>query len=98
MAAIEVLSASNGLEALAICRRSSPPIDLLITDYNMPGMKGWSSRVNARRLDADLPVLHISGSFPEPEVCAEMAQPEKAAFCPSHSARKSYCANAKRCC
>ena len=36
----DVLSAGSGPEALAIYQRSSPPIDLLVTDYNMPGMSG----------------------------------------------------------
>jgi PAS domain S-box-containing protein len=35
-----VLTASRGSEALAICERSSSPIDLVVTDVVMPGMNG----------------------------------------------------------
>ena len=36
----EVLAARNGTDGLAIYRHSIPPIELLVSDYNMPGMSG----------------------------------------------------------
>src|SRR5579864_5218435 len=36
----EVLAASSGEDGLAICRQSSRPIALLVTDYNLPRMSG----------------------------------------------------------
>jgi|KBSMisStaDraftv2_1062788.scaffolds.fasta_scaffold96371_6 CheY-like chemotaxis protein len=66
-----VLSACSGAEALAICRRSSPPLDLLITDYNMPGMNGLDLGRECRALNSALPVLLISGAHPDQELRAE---------------------------
>lgn len=70
----DVLSASNGPEALAIFRRASPPVDLLITDYNMPGMNGVELGHECSAVNAVLPVLYISGNFPEPALRTEMEQ------------------------
>ncbi len=68
----DVLSASSGAEAVAIFRKSSPPVDLLITDYNMPGMNGLELAQECSAINAALPVLCISGNFPEPEFRAEI--------------------------
>ena len=40
MAGLNVLVASGGQQALKILEDSSEPVDLLFTDYNMPGMTG----------------------------------------------------------
>ena len=70
----DVLSASSGAEALAIFRKSSPPVDLLITDYNMPGMNGLELARECSALNAVLPVMYISGNYPEPALRTEMEQ------------------------
>jgi CheY-like chemotaxis protein len=70
----DVLSASSGAEALAIFRKSSPPVDLLITDYNMPGMNGLELARECSAMNAVLPVLYISGNHPEPALRTEMEQ------------------------
>src|SRR4029079_1200083 len=57
----QVLSAHDGLEALAILRRDTP-IDLLFTDVVMPnGMDGPQLVAEARQLRRDLKVLYTSG-------------------------------------
>jgi two-component system cell cycle sensor histidine kinase/response regulator CckA len=56
-----VLTANNGLEAMALWRSKHRQVDLLITDMTMPHMDG---PVLARRLATDDPgirVLFISG-------------------------------------
>jgi two-component system, cell cycle sensor histidine kinase and response regulator CckA len=68
----DVLAASSGAEALAICRRSSPPIDLLVTDYNMPGMNGLELGHECAAFNSVLPVLYISGAHPDQELRAEV--------------------------
>jgi CheY-like chemotaxis protein len=35
-----VVEASDGAEALAVLRRGTPRVDLVLTDYVMPGMDG----------------------------------------------------------
>jgi len=68
----DVLSASNGPEALAICRKSSHPIELLVTDYNMPEMNGLELARECARLSSELSVLYISGSNPDEELTADL--------------------------
>ena len=58
----DVLAASNGADALAICHRSVRPIELLVTDYNMPQMTGLQLARECACLNADLSVLYISGA------------------------------------
>ncbi|HEV7671472.1 MAG TPA: ATP-binding protein [Thermoanaerobaculia bacterium] len=56
-----VLVAASGAEATELAARSAEPIDLLLTDLTMPGLKGTEI---ATRLSADRPelrVLYMSG-------------------------------------
>lgn len=54
------LEAYSGKEALAILS-SDRPIDLMITDYAMPGMNGVDLAHEARRLRPALPILLATG-------------------------------------
>jgi CheY-like chemotaxis protein len=64
----EVLAASNGPDGLTIYRRSIYPIDLLVTDYNMPEMSGLALARECARLNRELGVLYVSGSRPDEEL------------------------------
>jgi CheY-like chemotaxis protein len=55
-----VIKASSGAEALTVLR-DDEPIDLLITDYAMPGMTGLQLAAEARRLRPQLPILLATG-------------------------------------
>ena len=68
----DVLAAGSGAEAVAICRTSRHPIDLLVTDYNMPGMNGLEVARECSALHSDLPVLYISGSYQGEELRTEL--------------------------
>ena len=70
----DVLAASSGAEAVAICRTSRHPIDLLVTDYNMPGMNGLEVARQCSALHSALPVLYVSGSHPEQLLGAEFGK------------------------
>jgi CheY-like chemotaxis protein len=59
-----VLTANNGADALTLCRRAEPPVDLLVTDYRMPGMTGLELARECRSFNDELRVLYISGSSP----------------------------------
>jgi CheY-like chemotaxis protein len=74
----DVLSASSGAEALAICRRSSPPIDLLITDYNMPEMDGVELARECSAMHPALPVLYVSGGNHDPRLYSDLQKPRRA--------------------
>lgn len=64
----DVLAASNGTDGLTICRQSIYPIELLVTDYNMPGMSGLELARECARLNHELRVLYVSGSEPDQEL------------------------------
>ena len=56
----QVTSANTGTEALEIirmCRSQGTPIDLMITDIQMPGIGGESLIRAVREFDGDLPIL-----------------------------------------
>lgn len=79
MARYEVLTASNGEEALEVIGRYEGRIDLLVTDVVMPGMSGreLAERIGRRR--PDLPTLFLSGYTPD-EVLKEGVRAEEAHF------------------
>lgn len=59
-----VLAASNGEEALAICeqcRDKGDAIDLVITDLIMPKMRGDALAEKVREICPSLPIIFISG-------------------------------------
>jgi len=72
-----VLTAGNGLEALAHHDRNPNSIDLLITDLQMPLMNGQDLALCLRAKQATLPVIFISG---DP---GELTLPSEAEF-PNH--------------
>jgi PAS domain S-box-containing protein len=57
----EVLEASNGDEALAVCREHSGTLDLLITDVMMPQMGGRELVDRMREQCRGMKVLYVSG-------------------------------------
>jgi len=73
----QVLAASNGPDGLSIFRRSIPPIELLVTDYNMPRMSGLELARECSRLSRDLRVLYISGSGPDEELQEDLEAPNR---------------------
>jgi signal transduction histidine kinase len=56
----DVIKASSGAAALDVVK-SGKPIDLLITDYAMPGMTGLQLAEAVRELKPDLPILLATG-------------------------------------
>ncbi|MCM8737052.1 response regulator [Azospirillum sp. A1-3] len=61
-----VLEAGSGVEALELLR-SGQAVDLLLTDYAMPGMTGVELAQAARTMAPDLPVLLATGYADLPE-------------------------------
>jgi CheY-like chemotaxis protein len=57
----ELITALSGREALQKLDADSTPIDLLITDYAMPEMKGRELAERARQRYPDLRVLYQTG-------------------------------------
>ncbi len=56
-----VLTAKDGMEALAIAERSDGPIDLLVTDVVMPKMRGPELAKRLKELQPNLRIVYMSG-------------------------------------
>jgi two-component system, cell cycle sensor histidine kinase and response regulator CckA len=57
-----VLAAANGKEALALSKRNTGPIDILITDVAMPGLAGPELAATLRASLPGLKIIFVSGS------------------------------------
>jgi CheY-like chemotaxis protein len=57
---LRVLNAASGAEALTILQGGTT-IDVLVTDYVMPGMSGAALIEEVHRIVPDLPVLMMTG-------------------------------------
>jgi CheY-like chemotaxis protein len=68
-----VLAANSGAEALTLYRGAEPPVDLLVTDYRMPGMTGLELAYECYSLNNKLSVLYVSGSMPGDDLRADLA-------------------------
>ena len=71
----EVLTATNGQDAIDICRQG--PLDIVFLDENMPGLSGLEALQEIKRLHPELPVVMITKS--EEERIMEQAIGEKIA-------------------
>ncbi len=60
-AGYSVVAAQDGNEALAIARDSGDPIDVLLTDIVMPGIRGTELAEKLKRLRPQLKVVFMSG-------------------------------------
>ncbi len=56
---LKVIAEADGLSALSVVREGVP-IDLVITDYRMPGMSGLDFITSLRRLLPKVPVIMIT--------------------------------------
>lgn len=57
----EIVTASEGVEALALLTADPAGFDLLVTDYQMPAMDGISLAEKASKVKPGLPILLMSG-------------------------------------
>lgn len=73
----QILSASNGRIALEIIERDAEIIDLIVTDVQMPEMKGDELLEGVRRVRAETPVIVVT-AFGSVEQAVEMVK--KGAF------------------
>jgi CheY-like chemotaxis protein len=79
----EVAAASDGKDALEVCRRLPAPPHLMVIDLRMPVMDGWellAAKVGMPELRA-VPVVIVSGEpdartrLPQPSVVGYLAKP-----------------------
>jgi CheY-like chemotaxis protein len=74
----EVLTASNGADALEVLERN-PGIDVLFSDVMMPGMSGLELARVARRLYPETRIVLASG-YPVPVLRAEQGDIDEFTF------------------
>jgi CheY-like chemotaxis protein len=58
-----VLTAGDGDEGLYLF--DSHPVDLVLTDFKMPRMNGWSMAYHIKNRSPETPVILLTGSFSE---------------------------------
>jgi len=56
-----VLEAESGEHALTLCEQRHGAIDLVLLDVSMPGMDGFATLEELRKINANLPVILYSG-------------------------------------
>jgi CheY-like chemotaxis protein len=74
----EVLAAGNGPDGLTIFRQSTRPVELLVTDYDMPRMSGLELARECARISCEVCVLYVSGSHPDDQLGTDLQERKRA--------------------
>ena len=69
----DVISASNGLDALKLLEVTTHDFDLVITDLVMPNISGVAVTTIIKKQNPNMPVIAITGYGEEPEALAREA-------------------------
>ena len=69
----DVISASNGLDALKLLEVATHDFDLVITDLVMPNISGVAVTTIIKKQNPNMPVIAITGYGEEPEALAREA-------------------------
>lgn len=72
--AVQIVTAPGGPEALETLRKQK--VDLIVTDYRMPGMDGLEFLAKANEIAPDIPRVMIT-AFPEPRLASDAANTAK---------------------
>ena len=67
----EVVSASNGLDALKLIEAATDEFDLVITDLVMPNISGVAITAIIKKQNSKMPVIAITGFGEQPEALAK---------------------------
>jgi len=71
----QVQAYANGPELLAALNDNEPPFDVLLTDFDMPGLTGYELARRLRALQPDIRVLLTSG-VPEDSISPAVKPPD----------------------
>ena len=61
----EVMAPDSATEALSVIEQSDPGIDAVVSDVDMPDMNGFAFAQAVIRRFPRMPVLMVSGNYPE---------------------------------
>lgn len=64
----KVVTAVDGIDALEVFAENKGSISAIFMDVSMPRMNGYEAYLEIRKLDAEIPVLIVSGLNMTPEV------------------------------
>ena len=68
----QVLTANNGIEAIALYVRHQQAIDLVIMDIMMPGMDGKTAIRTLKQINPKLEIIAVSGLIASQKIMAEL--------------------------
>jgi len=84
----QVQAYANGPELLAALDNDEPPIDMLLTDFDMPGLNGYELAGRLRALRPDIRVLLTSG-MSEDSIAPAVKPPDWPQFIPKPFSMRS---------
>ena len=64
----EVVEASDGLEALKAIEANGTPFDLMLVDWNMPNMDGFTLIQKVRETDKTTPIIMVTTEAEKPRI------------------------------
>lgn len=91
---VEVVTAPSGVAGLEVLRGGAP-VDLIVSDYRMPGMSGAEFLARARELAPQTPRLMIS-AYPESTLKDDVARAGLAGFLPKPMETEAFLDAARR--
>ncbi|MCP4418395.1 MAG: response regulator, partial [Chloroflexi bacterium] len=78
---VQTITASDGLEGLALYRQHMEDIYLVILDMSMPGLDGEATLLRLREISSDVPVV-LSSGYSESEISSRFTELEFVSFLP----------------
>ena len=91
---VEVVTAPSGVEGLEVLR--GVPVDLIVSDYRMPGMSGAEFLARARELAPQTPRLMIS-AYPESTLRDDVARAGVSGFLAKPMETEAFLDATRRC-
>src|SRR5581483_6247409 len=86
----DVLTATSGEEGVKLA--ATHHVDVVVTDYEMPGMNGEAVAAAIKKIDPELPIVLFSGST----LLSPRGQHLFDAFCDKAGSRNVLCATVER--
>ncbi len=71
---IKAILATNGSEAVELFQNNRESINCIVTDLSMPGMDGWETLAEIRKIKPDIPAILTSGYDEASAMCRDESE------------------------